>query len=226
MFEHLRKKIQRIFLAGLIVTVPTMITFFLLKFLVNYIDDVSAPVVERLFHTTIPGIGFIVTIFIVFGVGMFGTNFLGKKFVALGEFILSKIPFVRGIYASAKQIIELVFSTKEKPFQQVVLVPYPHTGVYALGLLPRLSSPTAAANESEPSAAAEPSPDDAPIAVFVPSTPNFTSGMLVLYRPHEIIPLSMPVEAGFKYLMSGGLLSESATEEEPQAPPEWELFLH
>ena len=217
MFEHLRKKIQRIFLAGLIVTVPTMITFFLLKFLVNYIDDVSAPVVERLFHTTIPGIGFIVTIFIVFGVGMFGTNFLGKKFVALGEFILSKIPFVRGIYASAKQIIELVFSTKEKPFQQVVLVPYPYAGAYALGLLPRVSSHTAAA---------EPAPDNAPIAVFVPSTPNFTSGMLVLYHQHEIIPLSMPVEAGFKYLMSGGLLSESATEEEPQTPPEWDLFLH
>ena len=216
MLEHLRKKIQRIFLAGLIVTVPTMITFFLLTILVNYIDDVSAPVVERLFHTTIPGIGFIVTIFIVFGVGMFGTNFFGKKFVALGEFILSKIPFVRGIYASAKQIIELVFSTKEKPFQQVVLVPYPHAGVYALGLLPRVSSHTAA----------EPSPDDAPIAVFVPSTPNFTSGMLVLYRMSEIIPLSMPVEAGFKYLMTGGLLSESATEEEPQTPPEWELFLH
>lgn len=224
MIEHLRKKIQRIFLAGLIVTVPTMITFFLLTILVNYIDDVSAPVVERLFHTTIPGIGFIVTIFIVFGIGMFGTNFLGKKFVALGEYLLSKIPFVRGIYASAKQIIELVFSTKEKPFQQVVLVPYPYAGVYALGLLPRVSSHTAAANEAEPPA--EPSPDDAPIAVFVPSTPNFTSGMLVLYRTNEIIPLSMPVEVGFKYLMTGGLLSESATEEEPQTPPEWELFLH
>ena len=216
MLHRLRQKIERTFFAGLLVTVPTMITFFLLKFLVNYIDDVSAPVAERLFHEKIPGIGFVVTLLIVFGIGMIGTNLLGRKFVALGEFIVSKIPLVRSIYTSAKQIIEMVFSTKEKPFQQVALVPYPYHGVYALGLLPRIAS--------QPTASDQP-PQEQSVTVFIPSTPNFTSGLLVMYRIGEIIPLSLAVEEGFKFVMTGGILSEK-TGEEPEKPQEWELFLH
>ena len=118
-------------------TVPTMLTIFLLKFSVEYIDQVSAPIVKRLFNTQIPGIGFSVTIVLVFFIGVVGTNFLGKKLVSIGERLLSTIPLVRSIYTSAKQIIETVVSATDKPFQQVVLVPYPREEMYAIGLVTR-----------------------------------------------------------------------------------------
>ena len=226
MIRGLRKKIQNIFLAGLLVTVPTMLTFFLLRFLVSYIDHVSAPLVKRLFDIEIPGIGFIVTLLIVLAVGFIGTNILGRQLVRLGDQLLSKIPLVRSIYSSAKQIIETAFISTEKPFQQVVLVPYPRDGVYAIGLITRevpdyiQSSPLVPISQTQ-----EERGGDEVSSVFIPTTPNFTSGLMVMFPQRDIIPLSMSVEDGFKYLMSGGILTpEKKTKVEGQE--EWELFLY
>ena len=219
MMTRLRYKIEKIFFAGLLVTVPTMLTFFLLKFLVNYIDKASAPLARRFFHTSIPGIGFAVTILIVLGIGFLGSNILGKQLVSVGDRILSRIPFVRSIYTSAKQIIETAMSREEKPFKKVVLVPYPREGVYALGLVTREVSKNIA-SEHENENGGEPL-----VSVFIPSTPNFTSGLLVMFPPQEIIPLSMTIEEGFKYLMSGGILAPEPKQTTPQLE-EWELFLY
>jgi uncharacterized membrane protein len=226
MIRRLQRKIQRIFFAGLLVIVPTMLTFFLLKFLVNYIDKVSAPLVKRFFNTRIPGIGFAVTILIVLGIGIIGTNILGKKLVSLGDRLLSKIPLVRSIYSSAKQVIETVIVSTAKPFQQVVLVPYPRDGVYAIGLVTTevpeyvASSPLIPISQRE-----EDQKGDQALSVFIPSTPNFTSGLLVMFPRRDIIPLSMTIEEGFKYLMTGGILTP---EKKPTAKglEEWELFLY
>ena len=225
MIHRMRQKIERIFLAGIVLTVPTALAFFLLKMLVNYIDRVSRPFVEHLFHVQIPGIGLIVTLLLVFLVGMFSTNFLGKKFVALGEKVVEKIPLVRSVYASVKQIIELFFSTKDKPFQQVVLVPYPHDHSYALGIVTgssnAFSAPTASLDQNQASSVE----DREFINVFIPSTPNFTGGLLVIYQKHQMIPLEMSIEDGFKFLMSGGTLVSEKPAEEGKLE-EWDLFLH
>lgn len=229
MITRLRQKLQNIFLAGLLVTVPTMISFFLLKFLVNYIDNVSTPIVKRLFHTNIPGIGFSVTILIVLTIGFLGTNILGKKLVSIGERLLSRIPLVRNIYASAKQILETVAFAAEKPFQQVVLVPYPREDVYAIGLVTRKVPQQISANTSLLPSLHENEPDGEQIFnVFIPSTPNFTSGLLVMFPHRDIIPLSMTIEEGFTYLMTGGILTPKKKEilDELRDIEEWELFLH
>lgn len=226
MIRRLQRKIQRIFFAGLLVIVPTMLTFFLLKFLVNYIDKVSAPLVKRFFNTSIPGIGFAVTILILLGIGVIGTNILGKKLVSLGDRLLSKIPLVRSIYSSAKQVIETVMVSTDKPFQQVVLVPYPRDGVYAIGLVTREVSEQVASSPLIPvSQREEERKGDQVLSVFIPSTPNFTSGLLVMFPRRDIIPLSMTIEEGFKYLMTGGILTP---EKKPTAKglEEWELFLY
>ena len=229
MLTRLRRKIERTFLAGLLVTVPTMLIFFLLKFLVNYIDNVSEPIVQRLFHTNIPGIGMAVTILIVLLIGFFGTNILGKKLVALGDWMLSRIPLVRSIYTSAKQMIETVFFAASKPFQQVVLVPYPMDGVYAIGLVTREVSPGIEVAQTTMPVRHPDEPqdgDDKVFSVFIPSTPNFTSGLLVMFPQRDIIPLSLTVEEGFKYLMSGGILSPKRQEIEEERLEEWDLFLY
>lgn len=226
MIRRLRRKIEKIFLAGLLVTVPTMFSFFLLQFLVNYINKVSAPIARRFLHTDVAGIGFAVTILIVLGIGILGTNILGKRLVHTGERLLSQIPLVRSIYTSAKQIVQTVVSDTEKPFKQVVLAPYPRDGVYAIGMVTREVSDHIASNALVPvSQTEEEKKGDQIISVFIPSTPNFTSGLLVMFPRRDIIPLSMTIEEGFKYLMTGGILVPEKTQKVRQLE-EWELFLY
>lgn len=230
MLKRLVKKIQRIFWAGLLVTAPTMLSFFLLRWLVNYIDKISAPLVNRFFHVRVPGIGFAVTIILILTVGIFGTNIIGRKFVALGESLLSRIPLVKNIYTSAKQIIETVIFATEKPFQQMVLVPYPREKVYALGLATRKVPP--ALLQSLSAAFVQHTPPDADeqqlLSVFIPSTPNFTGGLLVMFPVQDVIPLAMTIEEGFTYLMTGGI--STPKNKQPETPlqqlEDWELFLH
>jgi len=230
MITRLRQKLQNIFFAGLLVTIPTMLSFFLLKFLVNYIDKVSAPLVRRFLHTSIPGIGFSVTILIVLTIGFLGTNIIGKKLVSTGESLLSKIPLVRNIYTSAKQILETVAFATEKPFKQVVLVPYPRKNVYAIGLVTRKVPQHISIDSLLPAPQHEDGTNggDQIFSVFIPSTPNFTSGLLVMFPRHDIIPLSMTIEEGFTYLMTGGILTPKKKEirNEIRNLEEWELFLH
>lgn len=215
---RLRHKIERVFLAGLLVTVPTLISFFLLRFFVDYIDRVSAPVVKRFLHVQIPGIGFCATVLLIFAAGFVGTNIFGKRLVAFGEYLLSKIPLVRSIYTSAKQVIEKAAFATEKPFKQVVLVPYPRHGFYVIGLLAQKVSPDVLTKNSKPQM----------LAVFIPSSPNFTSGVLVMYPHHDVLPLSMSVEDGCKYVMTGGMLVPQKRDEFEKLRnlEEWELFLY
>ena len=224
MFKRLQRKIEKIFLAGLLVTVPTMLSFFLLRFLVNYIDKVSAPFVKRFLHTSVPGIGFAVTILIVLVVGVVGTNIIGKRLVHFGEKLVSLVPFVGNVYASTKQLLHTVLSA-DKPFQQVVLVPYPMNGVYAIGFVTRKVSEAIAAgihslNEHQEK-------ETPVVSVFIPTTPNFTSGLLIMFPCRDVIPLSLSVEDGFRYLMTGGILvpKKEGTQDIPQLE-EWELFLY
>ncbi len=229
MITRLRQKLQNIFLAGLLVTIPTMISFFLLKFLVNYIDKISVPIVKRFFHTSIPGIGFSITILIVLIIGFLGTNILGRKLVSIGERLLSKIPLVRNIYTSAKQLLETVAFAAEKPLQQVVLVPYPREQVYAIGFVTRKVPQYLSTDFSRSMFLSEDDPDGEQIfSVFIPSTPNLTSGLLVMFPHRDIIPLSMTIEEGFTYLLTGGILTlkKKGTPDELRNAEEWELFLH
>ncbi len=229
MLTRLRRKIQRTFLAGLLVSVPTMLIFFLLKFVVNYIDNVSAPFVQRFLHFNVPGIGVSVTILLILAIGFLGTNILGKKLVLFGDRMFSRIPLVRSIYTSVKQIIETVFFAASKPFQQVVLVPYPMDSVYALGLVTREVSPeirNAQAPMPNPHTDQPQADNEKMFSVFIPSTPNFTGGLLVMYPERDIIPLSLTIEEGFKYLMTGGILAPEKKQPDNEKLEEWDLFLY
>lgn len=210
----LKNKIRNIFIAGLLVTLPISITYFFLIFLFRKLDDLLSPIFRRLllfFDIAIdgyllPGLGVVTLIGIVFCAGLITRNVLGKKMVDLGERIVTKIPLVRSIYSGAKQFLEVVTMSSTGLFHQVALIEYPRKGLYAIGFV-----------TSDSEGEIQYRTEQHVVNVFVPTTPNPTSGMLVLVPKSEVIPLSMSVEDGIKLIMSGGVVVPKFSKEQLDA---------
>jgi uncharacterized membrane protein len=204
LFKKLKHRIRNIFIAGLLVILPIGITYFILSFLFNNLDNLLSPILTNLLifiglpippGYRIPGLGFIATILIVFFVGLLTTNIFGRKVVKFGELILEKIPVVRGVYAGAKQVINTIAHT-EKAFRQVVMVEFPRKGIYSIGFI-----------TSECKGEIQYLTNKEVINVFLPTTPNPTSGFLIFVPKNDVIPLSMTVEDGIKLIISGGIIT-------------------
>jgi len=203
MLKRIRHKLRNIFLAGLLVIIPVSIPIFLLSFLFTRLDRLFSPLFKTLLGYNIPGLGVTITIVAVFLVGLVATNFIGKKLVRLGEQLLNQIPLVRNIYQIAKQFLETVTVTDRNSFRQVVLVEYPRKGIYSLGFITCDNYWEAQEHTSETLA-----------NVFIPVTPNPTSGRLIIVPRQELIPLSMSVEDGIKMVVSGGAVVPKGREKE------------
>jgi uncharacterized membrane protein len=190
------KKIQKIFLAGILTLLPVVVTFYLIYFLFNTLDNFLGNFLEKITQRELPGAGFLLSLVVVFLVGLLTTNLLGKRIIYWGEGLIQKIPLIKGIYTSTKQIVD-AFSNREKDaFKKVVLLEYPRPGLYALGFVTGSSRGEIQAKTK-----------GLMINVFVPTTPNPTSGMLVMVPEEDIIPLDMTVEEGLRVLISGGIAS-------------------
>ncbi|MBI5186707.1 MAG: DUF502 domain-containing protein [Nitrospinae bacterium] len=206
MITKIKTKAKTIFLAGLLFIVPGGFTVFVLSFLFKSLDQLFTPVLEKLFislgHSEyigyhIPGLGFILALFSIFLVGLITKNFIGKRLVAVGEKIVEKIPFVNSLYNGAKQVIEAVASSQAGAFRKVVLLEFPRKGLYCLGLV-------TCENTGE---IQERTGGNNIINVFIPTTPNPTSGYLLFVPEDELTYLDMSVEDGIKMIISGGILS-------------------
>jgi uncharacterized membrane protein len=151
---------------------------------------------ETYLHIHIPGLGLILTIVLVFVVGLLTRNFVGRKMVHLGERIVDRIPIARIIYIGVKQLLEALFVQKTKAFDKAALIEYPRRGVYAIGFI-----------TGESKGEVQNMTPKNMINVFVPTTPNPTSGFYILIPDNELIVLSMSVEDAFKLIVSGGIIS-------------------
>jgi len=151
---------------------------------------------ETYLHIHIPGLGLILTIGLVFVVGLLTRNFVGRKMVHLGEGIVDRIPIARIIYIGVKQLLEALFVQKTKAFDKAALIEYPRRGVYAIGFI-----------TGESKGEVQSMTPKNMINVFVPTTPNPTSGFYILIPENELIVLSMSVEDAFKLIVSGGIIS-------------------
>ncbi|RMF87398.1 MAG: DUF502 domain-containing protein [Nitrospinota bacterium] len=199
----MKNRIRNIFIAGLLVILPLSITYFFLIFLFRKLDDILAPTFKRLllfFHISsdgylVPGLGLFTMLAVVFLVGLITRNVVGKKMVEIGERLVAKIPLVRSIYIGAKQFLEAVTLSNNNIFRQVALVEYPRKGLYSIGFI-------TGTTEGEVQLRTE----RQVINVFIPTTPNPTSGMLVMVPQEEIIPLAMTVEEGIKFVISWGVV--------------------
>ncbi len=194
------KVLKKYFFTGLLVVVPLYITAYIFTVIVRAMDNVLNflpwflnPRYFMPFH--IPGVGVFFTIAGVLLVGLVTQNFFGKKLVEFGEGILSKIPFLRIVYNASKQFLETFLSWHQDEYSNVVVVQYPRKGVYTLGFVTGNTRGELGEKISAPSK-----------SVFIPTTPNPTSGFYLMVPEADLIPLDMSVEDAFKVIMTGGIV--------------------
>ena len=187
------------FFAGLLIILPLGITLYVITAILKVMDHVLDIIPPPLHPQTylpfpVPGLGLILSLLLVILTGMLAKNYFGRRVVDFGEYLLSKIPLVRPIYSAMKQITQAMFGETQAAFKRAVLVEFPRQGIYALGFVTG-----AAAGEIEDRTARK------LVSVFLPTTPNPTSGFYLMVPEKETIPLSMSVEDAFKLLISVGI---------------------
>ncbi|MHB8767113.1 MAG: DUF502 domain-containing protein [Deferrisomatales bacterium] len=211
---HVRSQTRKHFLTGLLVIVPLGLTYYVVSAIVNQMDRVMAILPPR-FHPetylpfTIPGLGVIVTLLIIQTVGFLSANLLGRSVVKFYERVLGRIPVVRTLYVAIKQVLEQMISADADKFRRVVLVEYPRKGIYSLGFVTGVSRGEVQQKTQE-----------RVLNVFLPTTPNPTSGFYLLVPEKDAVPLEIPVEQAFKLIMSAGMVGGEEKNEKARSVPE------
>jgi len=204
--------LRRYLIAGLLVWIPLGITIWVLKLLVELMDQSlllvpSTYKTEALLGFHVPGLGIILTLAILLVTGALAANFFGRKLLLLGDSLVSRIPIVRSIYGGVKQISDTLFSPEGKAFRRAVLVRYPHAGAWTVALV----TGTPEHELAELIGADQ-------VSVFVPTTPNITAGFFLVVPRSETIPLDMSVDDALKYIISMGV-AEPVVRRPLKAPP-------
>ena len=212
------KRLRRYLVAGILVWLPLGITYFVLRFLVGLMDQ-SLKLLPEEFRPEawlglpIPGLGVILTIIVLLVTGVLAANIVGRSVVGGWEALLERIPVVRSIYSAAKNFAEIVFSDSGKAFKKVLLVEYPRKGIYTLTFQTATEIGEIQGRTGEDV-----------ICCFVPTTPNPTSGFIIIVPKKDAIELDMEVDEAAKLIMSLGVVvptwSKAQTEELPlKLPP-------
>lgn len=187
--------------AGMLIALPVVATFVILEFLINLIDSRVVPLIppalrpETYLDYAVPGFGLLILLIFLTLLGAVATNFLGSYFVSLTDRILTRVPVVRSVYSVFKQIRDVFQSNTGGQYKEVVMVQYPRAGSWVIGFVAG-----AAKGEMRHKLGAD------FIGVFVPTTPNPTSGFLLYVQTSEVVRMDMTVEEGAKVIFSGGLV--------------------
>ncbi len=194
-------RIRKYLVAGLLVWLPLVATIFLVMFAINLIDRTLVLIPpqyrpENLIGFEIPGLGVILTLILLFLTGVIVANFFGKKLIGAWESILSRIPLVRSIYGAIKQITASLFADASQSFREVVLVEYPRRGLWMLAFV---TGDTPKKFQEQVGQKL--------MNIYVPTTPNPTSGFYIMVPPEEVKRLDIPVEVGLKMILSAGVVN-------------------
>jgi len=211
LFAHLRGN----FLTGLVIIAPIGLTVYLVWWIAGMIDGWVLPWVPERYlpanyiGTDIRGIG--VVIFLIFAtlVGYVGKGLIGRSFIHWGERVVNRMPVVRSLYSGLKQIVETVLSQSDKNFEKACLVEYPRRGIWCIAFV---------ATEAKSEMRAKVPVEDRILSVFLPTTPNPTSGFLLFVPEKDVIFLEMSVEDAAKLVISAGLVYPNG--KDPKSPPQ------
>jgi uncharacterized membrane protein len=203
---RLRHFLRRNFLAGLLAVLPLVITIWILGWVLDLLERAARLLPrflrpDELLPYSVPGFGALITLVLIVALGFIVSTTITRRLTEYVNRQLLRIPIFRGVYSAVSRLVEAILTPRHENFRRVVLIEYPRLGVYTVGLMTGVTE-----GEVQEKTATR------VLNVFVPTTPNPTSGFYVLVPEDEIIPLSMSVEDAFKLVMSGGIVT-------PERPP-------
>ncbi len=184
------------FITGVLLILPLALSIWIALIIFNKIDKILRPLIIKIIGYRIPGLGFILTFLIVLLIGIIGTNLIGKKLFSKFDKFMLKIPLISSFYGTTRQVINAFELSKKLPFKQVALIEYPRKGIFVIAFI--MQEQTGEIQELTPQRL---------ISVFVPTTPNPTTGWLTFLPAEEIIPIKMSVEDALKLVISGGIVA-------------------
>ena len=197
------KRLRNYFISGLLFWVPLALTVFVIKFFLELINNLVPQkyLPEAIFNldTTIPGSGIILVLIVILITGVLVTNILGRKLVALWEKVLNKIPGFRNVYNVLKKVSDTVFNTSDKSFKKAFLIQYPSKGIWVIAF-----------QSGDYKGEAESIIGEDIMNLFVPTTPNPTSGFFVMMAKKDAFELDMSVEEAFKLVISAGVVTPNS----------------
>ena len=195
--------LKKFLIAGCLIWLPIIATIWVINFLVGIFNSLAAVLPHAYQPNTllghhIPGLNVVVAIIVVLLTGVLVTNILGDRLVKWGDNLLKKVPFFGSIYSTVKQVLQTVMSSEGKSFRKVLLVEYPHAGMWSIAF--QTSEATPILNQAI---------NQELLCVFIPTTPNPTSGFLLMVPKNKAIELDMSVDEAFKFVVSLGTLNNT-----------------
>ena len=187
------KELRNIFFTGLLVLTPIVVTAYVFYQLFVKIDGLLGGKLWELTGRRIPGMGFVAVILLILFAGVFARNFIGKKLIQMAEAIMNRIPLINRIYSAVQQLSQAFFSGKRAVFQRAVLIEFPKKGIYCIGF-----------QTSETKGEIQRQTKKEVLSIFLPTSPNPTSGYLLFLPKEKVFPLRMSVEEALKLVISGG----------------------
>ncbi len=201
MFTTIRNQL----FTGIIIALPIILTTGMIMWVIDGVDRGIKPLIpaelnpESYLNIPLPGLGLVIVIIGLWILGVVATNFLGNRIIKIGENLLARVPLVRNVYGALKQIVETIAQQKNSAFREVCMIEYPRKGVYAIGFV--TATLTGAPRDKLPK--------EYDTCVFVPTTPNPTSGVLLIVKREELIILDMTPEEGAKLIISAGMVTSN-----------------
>ena len=198
--EVAQRIVRRYLMAGLLVWVPILVTVLVVRFILELMDGtllLLPPSVrpEVLFGVHIPGLGAVLALLLLVFTGMLVSNIIGRSLVGLWEDLMNRIPFVRALYGGVKSFSTTILSNQGNSFKKVMLIEYPRKGIWSIGFQTAGDLPLISAHTGEPQ-----------VCVFIPTTPNPTSGFIVMVPRSQAIELDMSVDAAMKMIVTLGVV--------------------
>lgn len=209
-------RLRAYFFAGILITAPIAITFYLAWMVITFVDAKVTPLIPDAYNPQrwgVPGVGLLIIVVLLTVIGALTAGWVGRALVRAGEVVVTRMPVIRSIYSATKQIFETVLAQKSNAFREVVLIEYPRRGIWTLAFLAGTTS-----------GEVQHVTQDDLVNVFIPTTPNPTSGFLLFLPRRDIRRLDMTVEDGIKMVVSGGIITpdwsapETAPREEAGVP--------
>ena len=196
--------LRRYLFAGLVVWVPILVTFVVLRFIVDLLDQTIALLPfkyqpEQLIGYPLPGFGVVLSLLLLLITGIIATNFFGQRLVSWSEILLDKIPLVRTIYNATKQMVQAIFATNSQAFRKVLLVEYPRKGLWSIAFQTGSVSQSIVDHTGVEM-----------VSIFIPTTPNPTSGFLMMVPKTDVVELNMSIDEALKCIISLGVMQSSS----------------